>query len=178
VQLAYLISRAVDDDSWTGGLLITDRHGLPVDFRYVEPIKPTRLQKLIYGGALKRYLVLDAIAGTLLKAASSKVDWVFTADQVLLELEGPANGRFVIISNGAHQPLSAMGEFLVEEVGKILLQVTAKGQPTTLVFNAANETETEKIAAELASLASELDFTEPLERVGEALTEICQTART
>jgi hypothetical protein len=177
VHLAYLISRAVDDDSWTGGLLITDGHGLPVDFRYVDPIRPTRLQRLIYGGALKRYLVLDAIAGTLLKAANSKVDWIFTADPVLLELEGPANGRFVVVSNGSHQPLSEAGDFIVEDVGKILLQVTSAGQPTSLAFNAANEADTERIAGELASLSSELDFTEPLERVGEALSEICQTTR-
>jgi hypothetical protein len=45
----------------------------------------------------------------------------------------------------------------------------------TLSYNAANEDETGKVADELASLTRELDFTEPLERVREALNEICRT---
>ncbi|HDS30020.1 MAG TPA: hypothetical protein ENN67_03155, partial [Firmicutes bacterium] len=62
MRLAYILAEAVDPDNWTGGLLVTDERGLPLDFRYVEPIKPSKLQKLIYGDSLTRYLKLDAIA--------------------------------------------------------------------------------------------------------------------
>ena len=174
MQLAYLVSKAIDDESWTGGLLVTDRRGLPVDFRYVEPIKPTRIQKLIYGGALKRYLLMDAIAGTLLKASGSKADWIFTGENELLELETPSSGRFVVIEPGGREPFDSRGEWHLTGVGKIALQVGASGQPVHLTFNSADEKETEKIADELAELSREFDFTEPLRRVREALTEICR----
>jgi len=167
----------MDDESWTGGILVTDRHGLPVDFRYVEPIKPTRLQKLIYGGALKRYLLMDAIAGTLLKAANSKAEWIFTSDQDLLELEGPASGRFVVIENGTHEPFSERGEWRMSGIGKIAIQVASAGQPVRLTFNSTDENETSSIAEDLSAMSMEFDFTEPLKRVREALTEICRNGQ-
>ncbi len=174
MQIAYLLARDVSDETWTGGLLVTDSHGLPLDFRYIEPIRPSRLQKLIYGSALKRYLLLDAIAGTLLKAANPNVEWVFTSDPILLELDGQVHGRFVAIGNGEKKPLSEVGEWRADAIGRITLQVTSTGTPVTLSFNSETDEQTEQIAGELAELARELDFAEPLLRVGEALKEICQ----
>jgi hypothetical protein len=173
MQLAYLIAEAVDDNSWSGGLLITDDHGLPLDFRYVEPIRPTRLQKLIYGESLKRSLMLDAIAGTLLKATNFKSEWIFTNDPVLLELDGKTSGKVVSISNGEKDPLTEVGEWRFDKVGEGALQVSPTGPPVKLHFDAKEKIDTDKIAEDLAWLASQFDFTEPLKRVQSALKEIC-----
>ena len=40
-----------------GGLLLTDESGIPLDFRYVEPITPTKLQAVLYGKALESHLL-------------------------------------------------------------------------------------------------------------------------
>lgn len=173
MQLAYLVAETVDERSWVGGLLITDERGLPVDFRYVEPIKPTKLQKLIYGEALKRCLLLDAIAGTLIKAANPKVEWVFAGDPMLLELEGRISGKLVAVGNGEKVPLNEVGEWHQEEPGEIAMQVTETGPPVRLSFKARDDGETAEVAKDLAWLAGQLDFTEPLRRVGAALKEIC-----
>jgi hypothetical protein len=177
VQLAYLLVRDVSEESWSGGLLVTDRRGLPLDFRYIEPIHPNRLQKLIYGSALKRYLLLDAIAATLLKAANPNAEWIFTSDPMLLEMNGQTNGQFVAISNGENKPLNGVGEWRAEGPGKIILQVRPTGPPARLLFEASSDEETEKIAQELSHLSLEMDFAEPLDRVGEALIEICRNGR-
>lgn len=177
MQLAYLLVKDVSEESWSGGLLVTDRRGLPLDFRYVEPIHPSRLQKLIYGSALKRYLLLDAIAGTLLKAANPNAEWVFTRDPILLELNGQIPGRFVAIGNGEKKPLNGVGEWRAEGNGKIVLQTRATGPPVQLEFESEGEEDTEKIATELGELAKDMDFAEPLDRVGEALNEICRNGR-
>jgi len=177
MHLAYLLASAIEDESWTGGLLVTDQRGLPVDFRYIEPIRPSKIQKLIYGGALKRYLLLDAIAGTLLKASNSKADFVFTDEPLLLELDGDGPGKFVVIENGNGHPLQEVGEWQGDEPGKISMQVGASGPPATLIFKAGDETGTEKIASKLADLANDLNFTEPLGRVSEALNEICRNGK-
>ena len=177
LQLAYLLVRDVSEESWSGGLLVTDRRGLPLDFRYVEPIHPSRLQKLIYGSALKRYLLLDAIAATLLKAANPNAEWIFTSDPMLLELNGEISGRFVAIGNGEKKPLNGVGEWRAEGAGNIILQIRPTGPPVQLVFEASSEKETEKIAQELSELSHDMDFAEPLDRVGEALIEICRNGR-
>ena len=177
MQLAYITARAVTDESWSGGILITDMRGLPLDFRYIEPIRPSKLQKLVYGGALRRYLLLDAIAGTLLKASKPNADWIFTGDRLLSELEGQLHGRLVVIEPSNIDPLSEAGEWQNGEVGEVIMQVTSTGNPVKLIFNAADESETKKIAEKLSELSKDLDFTEPLNRVGEALAEICESVK-
>ncbi len=174
MQLAYLLAEAVESSTWAGGLLITDERGLPVDFRYVEPIRPSKLQKLIYGEALKRYLILEAIAGTLIKAAKPEADWVFTSDPLLLEIDSQVQGRFVVIENGQGTSLSGVGEWQVDGPGKLAMQVAPEGPAVNLTFHADGEEATEEIAKDLAWLAERLDFTEPLARVQVALKEICR----
>lgn len=173
MQLAYLVAEAIDELSWAGGLLVTDDHGLPIDFRYVEPIRPTRIQKLIYGDSLKRYLLLDAIAGTLLKAANPRADWLFTPNMLLLDMETRVSGRLVVIGNGEKEPFNETGAWKIERPGEIALQVAQTGPPVRLTFKARNEEETETVARELCRLTDQLDFTEPLRRVESALKEIC-----
>jgi hypothetical protein len=177
MQLAYLMARTVNDDSWSGGLLITDERGLPLDFRYIEPIHPSHLQRLIYGGALRRYLILDAIAGTLLKAANTKIDWVFTTDTFILEIDGQCGGKFVAIEQSKEHPFNFTGEWKKEAPGEILMQTASTGNPVQLTFIAKDDSETDKIAIKLSNMTHEFDFTEPLTRVGEALDEICQPGR-
>ncbi len=173
MQLAYLLAEAVDGNNWAGGLLVTDERGLPVDFRYVEPIRPSKLQRLIYGDSLKRYLIIDAIAGTLLKAAKPEVDWFFTSDPILLELHSQLPGRFIAISNGEKKSPGEKGEWHVDGPGKLSFQVSEEGDPVLLTFHAKDETATEEVARDLTWLADRLDFTEPLQRVKAALKEIC-----
>ena len=174
MEVAYLLAKAVDDSSWSGGLLLTDERGLPLDFRYVEPIRPGKLQKLIYGDALKRYLLLDAIASTLLKDARIEADWLFTTDPLLLELDSHVKGRFISVSNGERQVFKKPGEWQFRAKGEIVFQAGINDPAVKLQYNADDEAGTEEIARDLAWLAEQFDFTEPLERVESALKEICK----
>jgi hypothetical protein len=173
MQLAYLIAETIDDRAWAGGLLVTDEKGLPIDFRYVEPIRPTRLQKLIYGDALKRCLLLDTIAGTLIKAANPKAEWLFAGDLLLLDLDEKVSGKVIAVGNGEKEPMSEVGKWTSDKVGEVSMQVSQTGPPVRLNFLARDAAETESIANDLGWLAGQFDFTEPLKRVEAALKDIC-----
>ncbi|HEX9743980.1 MAG TPA: hypothetical protein VGB30_01000 [bacterium] len=174
MQIAYLQAKSVDDQSWSGGLLLTDERGLPMDFRYVEPIRPGKIQKLIYGEALQRYLVLDAIAASLLKAANFEAEWYFTNSEILLELDGDVSGRFIKVQNGERATLQKPGDWEVRGTGHLLFQSSRTGPAVSLNYNAKDEQGTEEIAKDLSWLAEQYDFTEPLNRVDSALREICR----
>lgn len=167
------MAKAVDHDSWTGGLLITDERGLPLDFRYVEPVKPGKLQKIIYGDALQRYLVLDTIGSSLIRAANLQVDWVFTSDPVMLELQNEIKGRCIAISNGETRSIGDPGTWQVRGNGDLIFQASKRGPAIRLSFTVENESGTEEIANDLSWLAERFDFTEPLIRLESALKEIC-----
>ena len=39
-----------------GAVLVTDFRGIPADFRYTDPLRPSRIEKILYGSALDVYL--------------------------------------------------------------------------------------------------------------------------
>ena len=66
LRLAYFMA-VKEGGSYLGGLLVTDSGGIPLDFRYTEPITPTKLQSVLYGKALEPHLKEEVIQKTLLK---------------------------------------------------------------------------------------------------------------
>ena len=66
LKLAYFVAMK-EGASYLGGLLLTDVSGIPLDFRYTEPITPTRLQSVLSGKALEPHLTEEVIQRTLLK---------------------------------------------------------------------------------------------------------------
>jgi len=46
LKLAYFVAMK-EGASYLGGLLLTDTSGIPLDFRYTEPITPTRLHAVL-----------------------------------------------------------------------------------------------------------------------------------
>ena len=73
LKLAYFVAMK-EGASYLGGLLLTDTSGIPIDFRYTEPITPTRLQGVLYGKALEPHLKEEVIQKTLLKELKSTPD--------------------------------------------------------------------------------------------------------
>ena len=73
LRLAYFVTLK-EGASYLGGLLLTDVSGIPIDFRYTEPITPTKLQTLLYGKALEPYLKEEVIQKALLKELKSPPD--------------------------------------------------------------------------------------------------------
>ena len=77
--------RAGDDGTYVGGLMVTDASGLPVDFRYTDPVTPTRLQRALYGGVLDRYLRVEVVLRTLLDALERPPSLLLVDDPDLLD---------------------------------------------------------------------------------------------
>ena len=46
-------------DGYLGAILITDLQGVPQEFRCTHPVKPTALQKPLYGNTLEPYIAVD-----------------------------------------------------------------------------------------------------------------------
>jgi hypothetical protein len=81
----YLVVRADEGGAYVGGLMVTDASGLPVDFRYTDPITPTRLQRALYGGVLDRYLRSEVVLRTLLDALETAPTLLVVDDPDLLD---------------------------------------------------------------------------------------------
>ena len=65
--------------------MVTDASGLPVDFRYTDPVTPTRLQRALYGNVLDRYLRAEVVLRTLLDALDAPPSLLLVDDPDLLD---------------------------------------------------------------------------------------------
>jgi hypothetical protein len=162
----YLVVGVDGDGTYAGGLMVTDEAGLPLDFRYTDPITPTRLQRALYGGALDRYLKADVVARTLLKAVEQPPTVLLVEDEHLLDAlaaECP-----VAMVAGTRQPsIGPPGTVRADPPARLLVQAADGDGPLRVTL--ADDRAGEGIAAALVELGRRMDPLEPAERVRAAL---------
>lgn len=107
-HLAFLDLASFEDVAAVrGGCLVTDLLTWPVEFRVSGAVRPTSLQKVLYGDLLMEYICNDLIGLPILQALETKPDWVLVREAEFLKmrprLEIPvlwvrpaAEGQFVL----------------------------------------------------------------------------------
>jgi hypothetical protein len=74
LRLAYLdIVDLQDQGGCRGGLLVVDAHGYPLEFYVTNAIKPSRVQRVIYGRGLRVYVLCELMASPLLASLAAPV---------------------------------------------------------------------------------------------------------
>lgn len=154
-----------------GGLLVTDQKGFPLEFRYTDPVSPSALQRIIYGHALDRYLIVEVISRSLVESVADKPDIFITNSTLILELNDLLGAPLISIQEGNESPFSELGHFSKLDNGDIVMQIHPSGSPAHITF-AGEEKEFEKIQPILESVGGEMDLLEPIKRINEALSEI------
>lgn len=168
VQPGYLVVRVGEDGSYTGGLMVTDRHGLPLDFRYTDPVTPTRLQRALYGAALDRYLRSDVVLKTLLNAVQQRPVLLLVEDERLLDEE--ISGCPVVFAGASRAvALGSPGSVQEEADGVFLAQLDAGSGPLRVAVSAEKSGEIAAIVGTLVDLSETMDVLEPAARVRQAL---------
>jgi hypothetical protein len=72
------------DGKHLGGVLVINDLGIPVEFKYSEPVTPTKLQEIIYGNSLEYYLHAEIIAKGLVQRLENKPEVILVQDPTLL----------------------------------------------------------------------------------------------
>lgn len=162
----YLIVDIAEDGMCVGGLMVTDDNGLPLDFRFTDPITPTRLQRALYGGALERYLKADVVAGTLLGSIEARPSVIFVEDEALLTLP-EAKCPVAVVDVTRIGSLGEVGTVKGENRDRVLLQA-AEGVPPLRV-TVGEGAEVSAVTSALVALYTHMDALEPAERVRRAL---------
>jgi hypothetical protein len=195
LKLGYLMVTSPVPNVYIGGLMVTDARGLPVEFRYSEPIQPTKIQQVLYGQVLSAYIKREVILETLLKSMESRFKCLLVEDEHFLDY--PGKGYSVVrIASTKSAPLGVVGTTQEIAPGETLLQVTAESNPIRLSLPQAgsgktragsgqeglhvNDSDGEGKPPDMLSLLLEagqgMDITEPLKRIERALEIICVEA--
>jgi hypothetical protein len=73
-------------DSYVGAFLVTDENGLPLEFKCTHAVKPTAIQKSLYGDNLKPYIAIALCGIPLYNNISNKPDLLFVNIPFILGL--------------------------------------------------------------------------------------------
>jgi hypothetical protein len=87
-----------------GGLLITDVNTYPLEFRVTSSIRPTSLQRMLYGHKLEDYIFVDLIAYPLIKAMKSNPLLVVVSSKRMLDARPQINVPLIFIKDGGENP--------------------------------------------------------------------------
>jgi hypothetical protein len=151
--LCYLTCPQDAAGAFVGALMLTDGRARPLHFGYVSPIKPTAIQRVIYGPTLREHVKIDVIASKLFKGMPQAPQVVFVDSQELL------SARRLISSPLAHLARNESGK---DESSSLSALVYATNE---------NTHDRDTVGAMIALLESQIDLIEPFVRMIEALKE-------
>lgn len=153
VCLAYLSCPQDGAKGYLGALLLTDGRTRPLHFGYVAPVRPTVMQRILYGRTLDVHVKMDVIAKKLAQDGISKVPDVLFVD--------------------AEDLLAARAIFNVPIAR--LTRPDSKGPGTTISTyqydTGGHVQDEEKVGRIVSALEQQVDLLDPFQRLQEALKE-------
>lgn len=87
LRLGYLVCPRGASEDFLGGLLVVDGRGRPKHFAYVDPVRPTRMQQLLYNITLEPAARVDTIARELLTTLVQFPQIIFIDDNSLGDVQ-------------------------------------------------------------------------------------------
>ncbi|HOY62770.1 MAG: hypothetical protein BWY28_03265 [bacterium ADurb.Bin236] len=152
-----------------GGALITDRLGIPIEFRHTEPVSPTKVQQILYGRALEKFVKTETLAKCLLGDLKNKPDLLVVADADYYPLTRMFNFPFVQLGKAAREPMEKHGDYAEVSESEIHLQALSHREPLRVRVDRKNAPTLPAIKSILTDVTRTMDVLEPLSRVQEAL---------
>jgi hypothetical protein len=162
-MIGYLAVILSEPAGYIGGILVADDFGLPAEFRHTMPVRPTKLQRALYGSALDRYVRSAVIARRLIEGLEHDPAVVLVDEPVLV---GPGEPPLAFATESGVDPVGAPGhvEPFDGAAAGFLLQVRADEAPLRLVSDAPPHLYREMGRA-LCQAAATMDIVEPMQRV-------------
>ena len=83
VTLAYFtVRRTQDQEGYIGAILVIDNHGIPKEFRCTHPIRPTVVQKALYGNNLESQISFELCGKPLIGELTNPMCKYFSHKQL------------------------------------------------------------------------------------------------
>lgn len=79
-QFGYLDVSISDQGDYTGGLLVVTAEGRPIEFHCTEPVRPNRVQSVLYGATLRQFVTGELVGAALVRRAASAIDLLLVSD--------------------------------------------------------------------------------------------------
>lgn len=174
ISLGYVTVEGAEGQ-FRGASLVVDQRGIPMDFRYTDPIRPSRLERILYGSALDVYLREELILQSLLGAVETSPSlWICDEGDLLVPLKTVGKGKALFLTATSHAPLEAAGAVEPTSESEVLLvQADSVSAPLRAAFPPGTRPdEIKQVTAILVEAAGTMELLEPFGRIQKALLSL------
>jgi hypothetical protein len=175
MQIGYFSHLRIEEKHM-GAVLVTNQVGIPLEFKYTDPVSATKLHKILYGSSLEKYLHEVVIRDRLSKEIRSQPEF-YIAPYEEKEFLGVMAGKEMM----AVQKINAMagessGPFTRVRDREAIIELE-DGPSLRLAFSSADEETQHRMVTWLQEIGLTMDILEPMDRVNSALMAICGEAK-
>ncbi|QDT06476.1 hypothetical protein K227x_48860 [Rubripirellula lacrimiformis] len=160
--IAYFTVVEDERTGWTGGLLLLNSGGRPLEFQCTLPVRPSRAHEILYGPTLRDHIIGEVIGPLLAKKVRTPIS--------LLCVDQP---EALVISQSTSFPIALVVEAAEADEGPIQ-DDTLIGSGEVMLAGSKLLVPMERIE-QVSALAEKLidlpDAVEPFERIREAIKE-------
>jgi hypothetical protein len=161
------------DEKHMGAILVTNQIGVPLEFKYTEPVTATKLHKILYGSVLHKYLHETVIRERLAHEIHATPDYFITSYDEKEFLGSIASKEMVAVQKYNLPPGNLSGFFNRVKDREAIIELEDEKIFLRLAFSTANETLQQNIAVWIQEISRTMDILEPLNRITSALTSLC-----
>jgi hypothetical protein len=152
---------------YIGAILVTDLKGIPLEFKCTQSVRPTSIQRALYGEKLEFYVSINLCALPLLANLTNKPDLIILESRSLITVRKDTNVPVVYASKLVSQILPDQGG--INEIR------SKKGNSLFFDYN-RQFPDDEKSSTEILRNAMEyFDPTEPFQRISNSLHILSQS---
>ena len=144
-----------------------------MDFKYTDPVNPTKVQRIIYGSVLEQYIRNHVIIGALLKEITVSPAFYVVSQHQLFDIEEANKLTLVAIQRTQFAALGERGTVTRAKENEVLLQGGSDPHPLRVVFGQIPADQQEALLKDIIQLSKHMDLVEPIERLEKALKTLC-----
>ena len=157
-----------DHKGQIGAMLVTDDLGMPQEFRVTYPVKPTNLQKQLYGESLMVHIGVTLCGQPLYKALQHKPELLLVSQQKFLPLVDDIEAKVAHVKRSGEAIV--VGEAGAESSNQNIHSKSGRFQPVNIFFpHDLNEQGQEEATSVIEKYFQGIDLLEPFDRIKSAI---------
>jgi len=162
----YDLRPTLDDKGFMGAMLVTDELGKPEEFRVTYPVKPSNLQRQLYGQSLLPHIGVELCGKPLFQSLRSKPEIVVLRDPLFLDLAQYVNTQVVCLERMAEKlVISADGDDKSERKATIT-SPSARFEPVSVTYpDSYDDDQRNALQATILRFFRGFDVVEPFDRI-------------
>ena len=170
-QVGYFYHLKIEEKH-LGGILVTNQIGVPLEFKYTEPIVATRLHKILYGAVLEKYIHETVIRDRLARELHAEPDYFIAPYDEREFLSTILGKEMMAVQKFNAAPAEVSGPFMRVHEREAIVELE-EGPILRLAFSTADDDRQHAMAIWLQEIGRTMDILEPLDRVATALKSLC-----